>query len=419
MKVLHILEATGGGTRRHVLDLLAAQPRSGIECELLASPRRAAHWQQDADFLRARDVRVLAVEMQRGFAPPSDAAALRQIAAHWRKSRPDIVHCHSTKAGFLARLARPFCNFTPLIYTPHCIAFDTLLPPSQRRLALWMETSLAPLASHFIAVSQHEKRAMMRARIAASTRIEVIHNGLDAAAFDALPRAAREDFGLHETDFVIGCFGRLTRQKNQLSLIRALPRVLARQPNARLLLVGGGEDEAMLRGATARLQVTSRVAFLGEVFEPRPLLSLCDVVAQPSRWEGCPYSILEAMAARRAILATCVGGVAELLDCENIDDCGELVSGSQPEVLARTISGTFQRRRAARKTRRCSAPPTRNRFFAERDARRDTTTLPASTRALTTRQEKPATFVAGYFRGNVLLGNNTAEVWGIAPARFL
>ena len=274
--------------------------------------------------------------MQRGFAPREDAAALREIAAHWRKSRPDIVHCHSTKAGFLARLARPFCNFTPLIYAPHCIAFDTLLPSSQRRLALLVETALAPLASHFIAVSQHEKNAMLRARLAASTRITTVYNGLDAAAFDALPRATRKDFGLRETDFLIGCFGRLTRQKNQLALLRALPRVLARQPNARLLLVGG-EDEAGLRGAAARLNIASRIVFLGDVFEPRPLLFLCDIVAQPSRWEGCPYSVLEAMAARRAILATRVGGVVELLDGENRDACGQLISESRPEVLARAL----------------------------------------------------------------------------------
>ncbi len=337
MKVLHVLEATGGGTRRHILDLLPAQTRAGIECELLASPLRAAHWNRDADFLRASGVRVLAVEMQRGFAPREDAAALRAIAAHWKKSRPDIVHCHSTKAGFLARLARPFCGFTPLIYTPHCIAFDTLLPPAQRRLALWMETALAPLASHFIAVSRHEKRAMLRARIAASTRIEVIHNGLDVETFDALPRVTREDFGLRESDFLIGCFGRLTRQKNQIALLRALPRVLARQPDARLFFVGGGEDEIALRGAAAQLKISSRVVFAGELFEPRPLLALCDVVAQPSRWEGCPYSILEAMVARRAILATRVGGVTELLDSENRDACGKLVSDARPEVLARAL----------------------------------------------------------------------------------
>lgn len=338
MKVLHILEATGGGTRRHVLDLLVAQTRAGIECELLASPRRAAHWRQDAALLRARGVRVLAVEMQRGFAPREDAAALREIAAHWKESRPDIVHCHSTKAGFLARLARPFCDFTPLLYTPHCIAFDTLLPPSQRRLALLMETALAPLTSHFIAVSHHEKNAILRARIAASTRIAVIHNGINAEAFDSLPRVTRAAFGLRESDFVIGCFGRLTRQKNQLALMRALPRVLARQPNARLFFVGGGEDETALRDAAARLSIASRVVFAGEVLEPRPLLALCDVVAQPSRWEGCPYSILEAMAARRAILATHVGGVAELLNSENRDNCGKLVADARSEVVARALT---------------------------------------------------------------------------------
>jgi glycosyltransferase involved in cell wall biosynthesis len=342
MRVLHLLEATSGGTRRHILDLLPAQVRAGISCELLASPLRNAHWDADVRFLRARGVRVLAVPMQRGFAPPCDAAAIQEIISHWRASRPDLVHCHSTKAGFLGRLARPLCGFTPLVYTPHCIAFDTQLPSSQRRLALLVESVLAPSTSHFLAVSHHEKRAIQRARLASSTRITTIHNGIDMKGFDALSRPARRDYGLHETDFVIGCFGRLTAQKNQSALVRALPRVLAEQKNARLFFVGGGEDETKLRLLCARLKVSARVVFAGDVGEARPLLFLCDLVVQPSRWEGCPYSVLEAMAARRAILATRVGGVAELLAAEADEVPGQLVGEARAVTLSRDILALSQ-----------------------------------------------------------------------------
>ncbi len=313
MKVLHILEATSGGTRRHVLDLLPALGRLGIECELLASPARDPYFERDAHFLRGCGVRVVALDMARGFDARRDARALRHIRSHVRRHRPDIIHCHSTKAGVLGRLARLAAFKTPLVYTPHCLAFDTDLPLLQRRAARLMETLLAPLVSHFIAVSHHEQEVFKRSGLCRGERISTIHNGVDLKAFDQLPRHPRAAFDLQEDDFVIGCFGRLTRQKNQALLLRALPRVLKEVPRARLLLVGGGEDETGLRALARRLGIASHIHWTGEEEEARPYLGLCDLVAQPSRWEGCPYSVLEAMAARRAILATPVGGVPELL----------------------------------------------------------------------------------------------------------
>lgn len=335
MKILHILEATGGGTRRHALDLLPALQARGLACDFIASPARDPHFARDTAELQARGVIVHEVAMTRGFDPRCDAAALRHITVHLRRHHYDIVHCHSTKAGLLGRLARLFAApRPPLVYTPHCPAFDTGLPAAQRHTARWMEALLVPLTAHFIAVSRHEQAVLRRALLAPRTqsesgqredRVSVIHNGIDVAVLDALPVASRTALGLDENDFVIGCFGRLTAQKNQAALIRALPAVLRHVPRTRLLLVGGGEDEGALRRLAHRLHVSKCIAWAGEVAEARPFYALCDIVAQPSRWEGCPYSILEAMAARRAIVAAPVGGVPELLRPARGEMCGVLI----------------------------------------------------------------------------------------------
>ncbi len=365
MKILHILEATSGGTRRHALDLLPVLQARGAACDLVASPARDPYFARDADELRAHGVVVHEVAMTRGFDPRCDMDALRQIAAHLRRHRPDIIHCHSTKAGVLGRLAKLVAApRTPLVYTPHCLAFDTALPLPQRRAARWLETLLAPLTTHFIAVSRHEETVLRRAVLrraspclpapgsghqgascigknsCCQSRVSVIHNGLDMAAFDVLPPMSRAELGLHQSDFVIGCFGRLTAQKNQAALIRALPAVRRDVPRARLLLVGGGEDEEPLRRLARRLNVESGIVWTGEVAEARPLYALCDIVAQPSRWEGCPYSILEAMAARRAIVAAPAGGVPELLcDSGASDTCGTLVkAGRTTELVAQLVA---------------------------------------------------------------------------------
>jgi glycosyltransferase involved in cell wall biosynthesis len=314
MHVLHILEATSGGTRRHVLDLLPALKKRGIDCTLVASPLRYLEFARDAEALRRQGVQVIEVAMARGFDAGLDWQAIAALGGVLRANHYDVVHCHSTKAGMLGRLARlRFAPHTPLVYTPHCIAFDTGLPHAQRRAARIAERLFAAATSHFIAVSQHEQRALLARGLCRQARLTTIYNGVDLGDLQNLPRRERAEFGLCDCHFVIGCFGRLTRQKNQGALIAALPALLQQVPRSRLLLVGGGEDEAALRAAAQRLGVAHALVWAGEQSEARALYALCDVVVQPSRWEGCPYSVLEAMASERIVMARAVGGVPEII----------------------------------------------------------------------------------------------------------
>ena len=349
MRILHVLEATQGGTRRHVLDLIPALIERGVACDLIYSTRRHPHFEHDAAWLQQRGARIWNLPMARGYNPAIDAPAVRQLRAHLRRHRPDILHLHSTKAGLLGRLAQstlPPWARPALVYTPHCIAFDTLLPRGQRRAARWIERALAPLTDAFIAVSQHESRALSAAGIGsrsgfgrATSRRHVVYNGIDLDAFDKIARSAPSKYFEDEGALTIGCFGRLTRQKNQGVLLRALTTL----PEAQLLLIGGGEDERELRALAADLGVSKRVRWTGELEEPRGLYARCAIVAQPSHWEGCPYSILEAMAARRAVAATAVGGVREVLGTRG--HCG---------ILARPAEFAPRLSELARDEARCS-----------------------------------------------------------------
>ena len=331
MKILHILEATMGGTRRHVLDLLPALAARGVACDLIYSPDRYPAFRGDAAWLQAHGVNCFEISMARGWGGRRDASALSAVRAHLKSHRYDAIHCHSTKAGFVGRLVAPWR--TPVVYTPHCIAFDTSLPRPQRRAARIVEKLLAPRTRHFIAVSRHEARVFRRARLRSGKGISVIYNGVDLPAFDALQSQKTED-RRQKSEFVIGCFGRLTRQKNQTALLHALPTLRRSVAGARLMLVGSGEDETLLRALAEKLNVTDAVTFAGEIEEARPLYAGCDIVAQPSRWEGCPYSILEAMAARRAVVATAVGGVPEVIT----PDSGIAYHAARSELLAEHLA---------------------------------------------------------------------------------
>ena len=335
MKILHILEATQGGTRRHVLDLLPALVARGIACDLIYSPERHPPFRRDAAWLEARGVRCFEIGMARGWGGRHDAEALLALRAHLKAHRYDAIHCHSTKAGFVGRLAAPLR--TPVVYTPHCIAFDTSLPRPQRRAARVVEKLLAPRTRRFIAVSCHEARVIRRAGLCGENRLRTIYNGVDLPAFDALDTPHSSLLTPHSS-LTVGCFGRLTRQKNQAALLHALPSLRRAVPGARLLLVGSGEDEEELHALAAKLGIEGAVTFAGEIEEARPLYAACDIVAQPSRWEGCPYSILEAMAAQRAVVVSGVGGVPEMVSSE----VGITYHPTRPGILAEHLIALAQ-----------------------------------------------------------------------------
>ena len=334
MRVLHILEATQGGTRRHVLDLLPHLQAQGFQCELIYSPRRYPHFAADARQLELAGVRTWAVSMTPEPHAGTNGAALLALARHIRAHRPDVLPCHSTVAGLLGRTAAAIvAPGLPTVYTPHCIAFDTGMSPLRRRGARLLEGLLAPRTSRFIAVSHHEA-ALLRGTVAPAHKVSVIHNGIDLAAFDTLGEAGRDmdDIPCQEpATFRVGCFGRLSRQKNQELLLRAWGQVAQRVPGARLMLVGDGDQECRLRQIASNLQLADSVDWLGDRPEARGLYRQCDVIVQPSRWEGCPYSVLEAMAAGRPVLATPVGGVPELTGP------GPLLSSRNPIQLAERI----------------------------------------------------------------------------------
>jgi len=325
MRVLHILEATGGGTRRHVLDLLPALQARGIANALIYSARRNPAFREDAAFLESNDCETHEIAMGHSWQRIGDAAALRALRAHLKTHRYDVIHCHSSNAGLLGRLA----NFsqrrsTPIVYTPHYIAFAAGLPFPQRRAARWLEKMLAHQTDYYIAVSRHEYSILQRARLLRNQNAEVIYNGVETGTISTDSPASQI--------FRIGSFGRLTAQKNQQLLIRALPQIAREIPNVRLRLVGDGEDASTLLALAESLKVNDLIEWRGEVRNVDAEYSACQLIAQPSRWEGCSYALLEAAAAGRAIIASKAGGNPEV-----IGDAGVLLPARDASLWAQSL----------------------------------------------------------------------------------
>jgi glycosyltransferase involved in cell wall biosynthesis len=351
-RVCLVTEAAGGGAGRHFLDLAEGLVARGVNVVAIFSPTRS-----DASFRERRSsiggVQFVDLPMRRAV-HPLDALDLSRLISRIRNEGPfDLVHGHSSKGGALARLAARRLGI-PSVYTPHAFAtLDPTLPFWKRRFYGQIERWLARQSSAIIAVSTDEALHARELGIEA-TKIHVVHNGIDSVEFP--PReVVRSRLGLSPHDFVIGFVGRLVSQKGPELLIEALGRLSPHHDHAKVVMIGDGPTGPALRRRIGQLGLAPRVHMLGDVVATF-LMPAFDVFCLPSRYEGMPYVLLEALAAGLPIVAARVGGVA---NCVDEGDNGLIVASDNVSELAAVLD------------RLASDTPLRERY-AEASARKAT-----------------------------------------------
>jgi glycosyltransferase involved in cell wall biosynthesis len=307
------MEATIGGTRRHLVDVARGQRRRGFDVCLAISAEREPRFRQDLAALAGEGVRVEEIPMVRAVRPGLDLRHLRRLEGLLREFEPDIVHTHSSKAGVLGRLASAGTDVGQRVHTPHTFAFlfGAEFGPLRRRLFRELESALAQLTQRTVAVSAGEAATFRASGVVPADRIRVVPNGVDPAAYLSAMPIARGDLGVPENAPLIAVVGLLHVAKGQDLLLQAL-----RAPGlerAHALVVGDGEWRAHLEQLSRSLGVETRAHFLGWREDVPAILCACDCLALPSRWEGLPYIVIEASLAGLPIVATRVDGAGELL----------------------------------------------------------------------------------------------------------
>jgi len=146
--------------------------------------------------------------------------------------------------------------------------------------------------------------------------------------------ATRAKHGFSMDDLVLGCFGRFSPEKGQEVLLEAFARVAPEYARAKIMLVGSGQEEANLRALAERLRISGKVVFCGYQRAMQDYYEAADVVVMPSHSEGLPNVALEAQAAKKAVIATDVGGVREIIE-DGVN--GRVVAADDRQMLAEAI----------------------------------------------------------------------------------
>ena len=383
------MEATIGGTRRHVVDLVGGLARAGVDVGLVAAAEREPAFRADLTRLAGQGVRVHELPMVRSLRPARDYADLQALRGDPRARAPRR-RPHPFEQG---RRARP-PGLGVERHRPARAHAAHLRLPLRRHVRRPAAPALPPDRDGPRGAHRASDRGQRRARprrscasgVVDPARVRVVANGIDPAPWRAARPAqlALAPRG-RPRSLVVGL---LNVAKGQDLAIEAL--ALPGLERAHLLLAGHGEERAALEraGAASSASPSARTSSAGATTCPRcsPRPTSCCV---PSRWEGMPYVVLEAMAARRPVVATPVDGARELVDEEHrraraAEDPAALAAAARaapgaPSAAERAALGArgararrarLHARRHGRRARAPSTPRSREDPAPDHDARR-------------------------------------------------
>jgi glycosyltransferase involved in cell wall biosynthesis len=340
IRVAVVIEALGrGGAERLLVETARAIDSSRFELRVytLFSARRDYE-------ARLRELGVVETCLAlRGLADiPLGAWRLRSLL---RAARSHVVHTHLFAANVVGRLAARMAGL-PVLSTIHAADYEPVARlgnpglTRSKQILLQAADALSVVMSrvHLVAVSRYVAESAVRRLAVPSHRVEVIPNAIDVALFrpDGDRRdTVRASLALDRDIPVLVCVGRLTPQKGQDILIRALAESRNVRPNCHLLLVGDGPSRAQLQALAERCGVETQVSFLGPRWDVPDVLRASDVLILPSLHEGFGLVLVEALASGIPVVASRTGPASEIV---REGETGFLFTPGDPVGLARALA---------------------------------------------------------------------------------
>lgn len=231
--------------------------------------------------------------------PLKDVKALKEVVQLLHRVKPDLIHCHTSKAGIVGRAAAKAAG-VPAVFTAHTWSFADGTSRMWKLIGTPSERLAARFTTKIIAVSDSNRDLAIRQRVAPEYKIVTVHNGIPDTGYRAWP----ERGGVPRIVMV----ARFAPQKNQQQLLSALAEV---ELPFKLTFVGDGPTRLAAEQLAGELGLTPRVEFLGVRRDTEQILAASELFVLATNWEGFPITILEAMRAGLPVIATDVDGVRE------------------------------------------------------------------------------------------------------------
>lgn len=286
----------------------------GFETLVVAGSPEPDEGDMADDLVAAGGTFIRIPEMTRSIHPFRDFKALLRLRKVVREFKPAILHTHTAKAGFLGRLAASPGKRDPLlVHTFHGHVLDGYFGSLRSSLYRWIERALARRTDAIVAVSSSTHEELVHDHgVGKASQYRIIPSGFPCFNLNGT-ETMREELGL-EGDLVAGMVGRLVPVKGPDVLLRAMPGLLERIPNLKILVVGDGPMRGSLEAWARSSPAKEAIRFTGVRRDMARVFKTLDILVHPSFKEGLPTVVLEAAAANVPVVASRIPGVLDLLE---------------------------------------------------------------------------------------------------------
>lgn len=328
IKVLHIITlSTWGGAQQSCYDIVSNLDRNKFDVEVACAPGGEL-----VDRLREQKIAIHQISsLKRNISPINDLKALFILYRLVRSKRYNIVHCHSSKAGFVGRVAAWLARTPKIYFTVHGWDFYNMEEYGRiQYVIIFLEKMVARLTEKLICVSENDKKQGLKKRITTEDKLIVIHNGIDWKP-TGVHGILRKEIGANELDVIFGMVARLAYPKKPMLFLEAARQVVQARKQAKFIVIGEGPFYDECKKIIEKNYLEEYAFMLGFRKDVRRLLTDMDAFVLCSQFEGLPITVIEAMFAGLPIITTDVGGIKELVQNERN---GFLIQPNRAEDLA-------------------------------------------------------------------------------------
>lgn len=309
IKVLFIITLSEiGGAQKHLFYHLKYLNKSVYEPVLIAGQDDWLIKQAEAMSIKTYPCKSLV----RPINPASDFKAFFELLKIIRSEKPDIVHCHSSKAGIIGRIAAWIAGVSVIMFTAHGWAFTEGVSKTNKAVYKFIEKYAAVITTKIIAVSDYDYMLAERYSVAGKDKMALVKNGIDFNRIDNddLKKSYRKWLDIEDSKKVVTMVSRLSAPKNPKSFLKLAQ--LNDNPNNIFLLVGGGPLMSEMQAYVENNNIQN-VRLMGDRNDIERILAVSDIFCFFSNYEGLPLAVIEAMAAGLPVIANPVGGMPELV----------------------------------------------------------------------------------------------------------
>lgn len=315
MRVLHIITRLDkGGSADVLLDLASGLKGMGHEVFIAVGPTLSP--QTDlGEFSSRTGIPVhLVRSLKRDCSPLTDCLAFFETLKVIRAVRPHILHTHTSKAGFIGRIAGRASGVKTAVHMPHGHIFYGYFSSMKTRLFILLEKIAALCTYRILTLTEIERMDYIRERVTRAEKIITIPCGIDTNRYSASRETVRKEFGISAGHPVIGWVGRAEPVKGCEYFLRACQLIHREMPDARFLFVGEGTMKAKMERLARTLGLNGEMIFAGYRTDMPEIMHSIDLLLHTPLNEGLGRVILEAMICEKPVIAASVGGIPEIIE---------------------------------------------------------------------------------------------------------